>query len=355
MKILQLLAGGKHGGAETAFVDTCIAMHEHGFDQRILTRPNETRIPRLRKAGLDVVTLPFGGALDIYTPMAIARHVRDFQPDIIQSWMSRAAAKVRHTAKSAHRNHKSVHIARLGNYYNMKYFQSVDGFIAITPMIRDYIIQSGIPARDVTHINNFAETESPSGTNLREKMAIADDTPLLLALGRLHNDKAHDVLLMALTDIPKAHLWIAGDGPDKDKLKALARTLGVSDRVDFLGWRSDRADLFQAADICVFASRDEPFGTVFVQSWMHETPVVVSDADGPRQFVCDGEDGLIVPKEDPPKLAQAILSLIHDADLRARIVANGRKRYTDEFTKEKTITDYKRFYEDMIFHHGLGA
>lgn len=346
------MAGNEHGGAETAFVDTCIAMHQSDLDNtldiRVLTRPNKIRVPALQKAGIDVHTLPFGGPLDFYTPYAIARHVKDFKPDIIQSWMSRAASKVKTSAKYAHKRHLAIHVARLGNYYKLKNFGSADAFVTITSKIQDYLEQNGIPPEDIKHINNFADTETPLGTDIRKDRNIPADTPLLLALGRLHDDKAYDILLLAMADIPKAQLLIAGEGPDKDKLKTLAQSLGLSGRVHFLGWRTDRADLFKAADICVFASRDEPFGTVFVQSWMHKTPVVVSDADGPKAYVRNGEDGLVVKKENPAELTKAINTLINEPPLQEILIKNGYQRYLNEFTKEGTIEDYKKFYDDLI-------
>ena len=101
----------------------------------------------------------------------------------------------------------------------------------------------------------------------------------------------------------------------------------------FLGWRDDRAALLQAADICVFPSRYEPFGTVFVQAWAQQIPLVTTDADGPRQYVRDGEDGLVVPVDDAEALAGALRRVINDPVLAQTMVKNGYERYLNEFTK----------------------
>jgi hypothetical protein len=68
MKILQVMAGARHGGAETAFVDMCLAMHEAGEIIQVVTRRNDLRVPQLRDAGIGVHTLRFGGRLDVFTP-----------------------------------------------------------------------------------------------------------------------------------------------------------------------------------------------------------------------------------------------------------------------------------------------
>tara|TARA_R110002111_G_scaffold210239_1_gene274051 strand:+ start:708 stop:950 length:243 start_codon:yes stop_codon:yes gene_type:complete len=76
MKILQLLAGAKTGGAETAFVDSCIAMAQNGFDIEVATRANDIRVPRLRAAGIKTYILPFGSKIDLYTSWKLARIIK---------------------------------------------------------------------------------------------------------------------------------------------------------------------------------------------------------------------------------------------------------------------------------------
>ena len=77
--------------------------------------------------------------------------------------------------------------------------------------------------------------------------------PLLVALGRLHEVKAHDTLLRALASVGgQAHLMIAGEGPLESELRGLSDSLGLAQRVHFLGWRRDTQNLYAAADVCVF-------------------------------------------------------------------------------------------------------
>lgn len=351
LKILQVMAGAPHGGAETAFVDMCLAMHEAGQIQEIVTRANPIRVPQLRGAGLKVHTLPFGAALDIYTPWAIRRIIQKFQPDIVQTWMSRAGQKI---PKAAGDKDYLV-CSRLGGYYKLKNFKQTDIFTTITPKIREFLIENGVEPDSVRHINNFAETEiSPQKLSRVGDMNTPEDSFVMLALGRLHESKALDVLIKAMTDLPdKIVLWIAGEGPDREQLKNLIATLRLEKRVKLLGWRSDRAALFQACDICVFPSRYEPFGTVFVQSWAQERPVITSTADGPIQFVRDGEDGLIFPIDDEAALKAAILRLYEDKGLRQNLVKNGLKRYKNEFTKDQCVKNYIGFYQEVLERKGL--
>ena len=349
MKILHVMAGGAHGGAETAFVDMCIAQHEAGEQIEVVTRANPVRVPQLEAAGITVHTAPFGGAVDIYTPFKIGRIIKAFKPQIVQTWMSRAPAKLPKWRGGKDKKPYRV-LARLGGYYKLKYFTSVDYFATITPDIKRHLVDQGVPADHVRHINNFAETESAAAPASRALLDTSEEASVLLALGRLHDAKAFDVLIEAVAGIPNAYLWIAGEGPDRQKLEHLITVMELGDRVKLLGWRSDRAALFQAADICVFPSRYEPFGTVFVQAWEQETPLVTTAADGPAQFVRDGEDCLMVPINDASALRAAIERVMGDKALAEKLVKNGLARYRGEFTKEKMLAEYLDFYNETLKH-----
>ncbi len=352
MKILQVMGGSQHGGAETAFVDMCIALHESGESIEVVTCDNPVRVPQLRDAGIKVHTLAFGGKADVFTSWRIRKIIQKFQPDIVQSWMSRGPWKVPRWKKSM-KVPRYLHVGRMGNRYKMKYFKSADYFVGITPEIAAYIATHRKNPECVRHINNFADVETVEAEINRADYGTPENAPLLLGLGRLHDDKAFDTLIKIAAEMPDIHVWIAGEGPDRGKLEALIEELDVGGRVKLLGWRTDRAALLQACDICAFISRDEPFGTVFVQAWAQGTPVVVCETDGPRQFVRHEADGMMAPIDDIPAIKTCIQRLIDDADLVEKLVKNGHKRYEAEFTKEACLQSYLQFYHDIREREGL--
>lgn len=341
------MAGNKHGGAETAFVDMCIAMKEAGEDIEVITRDNPVRVPHLLEAGLIVHKLPFGGPIDIFTPMAMKKIIQKTNPDIVQTWMARAAQKTPNWTQTKTKK-KYFTVARLGGYYKLKNFKTMDYFASITPDIKRHIIDNGIAPDRARHINNFAETEENITPVSRESLDTPEEATVILTLARLHESKALDIAIDALKDLPNVYLWIAGEGPIRGQLEDHAKKAGVSERVRFLGWRSDRAALLQAADICAFISRWEPFGTVFAQSWANKTPVIVSDADGPKQFCVDGEDSLMVPKDNVQAFIEAVKKLEDDNVLQMNLVKNGYKKYMAEFTKEKSVQSYLDYYKEIL-------
>ena len=346
MKILQIMAGAERGGAETAFVDIVTALHETGETVEVVTRPNDIRVPALRAAGITVHTLPFGGYADVFTRWWLTGIIKKFQPDIVQTWMARAAWKT--PAWDASMNiPRYPLVARLGGYYKLKYFRTADYFIVNTPDIRRYLVEEGVAPDRVAHINNFAPEETPQNPLKRSDFDTPEGVPLLAALGRLHPNKAFDTLIRSVARLPGVYLWIAGEGPERPRLEKLIGGLGVAERVKLLGWRSDRADLLAVADICVVPSRHEPFGNVFIQAWAQKIPLITTASEGPGQYVRDGEDALVVPVDDTDSLQNAIALLAEDVALRERLAAAGYKRYRAEFTKENTVRTYLGLYHSL--------
>lgn len=346
MRVLQVMAGADAGGAETAFVDMVIALHQAGLTQHVVTRVNPVRVPRLQAAGIPVTLLPFGGALDVYTPWQIKRLIKQFMPEIVQTWMSRAAAKTPPCSDTA--PHRYLKICRLGGYYKLKYFTGADYFTTITPDIKRHLIDQGVAPERIFHINNFADVDEPKQVFRRADFATPENVPLIVTLGRLHRAKAFDTLIAALTQLPDTHLWIGGEGPDAMSLKQLATRLNVDAQVHFLGWVTDRAGLLRAGDMCVFPSRYEPFGTVFVQAWAQRVPLITSNADGPRQYVRDGVDGLMFNIDDVNGLVNCVRKLQNDQALAGKLRDAGYTRFQNEFTKEETVRSYINLYQDLV-------
>ena len=136
------------------------------------------------------------------------------------------------------------------NYFNLKYYQNCKHLIGNTQDIVEYLINKGWSRECVHYLPNFV-SGSRADPLPRESFYTPNDAPLLLALGRLHENKAFDVLLDALTLIPNAYLWLAGEGPKRTELEAQAEKLGVKPRVRFLGWRDDTEALLASCDIFV--------------------------------------------------------------------------------------------------------
>ncbi|HSR55606.1 MAG TPA: glycosyltransferase [Alphaproteobacteria bacterium] len=343
MRVLQVMAGAAHGGAETFFVDLVTALARAGLEQKVVIRVNPERAASLRVAGVEHVELPMGGALDLRTKGRLARVISDFRPDIVQSWMRRATGFV-----SRPKNWGDfTHVGWFGGYYEVRHFSACDHLIAVTEDIRRHQIASGWPGDRAHYLPTFAR-ETLAEPAARGEMETPDDAPLFLALGRLHEKKAFDILIQAMAQLPEAHLWVAGEGPLKAKLEALIRELDLAARVRLLGWREDREALLAAADVCVLPSRYEPFGTVMIEAWAQETPLIAAAASGPEALIDHEATGLLVPVDDVTALAQAMRRLIEDPGLAARLAAAGRAAFDSRFTEAAVVGQYLDFYHRLV-------
>ncbi len=346
MKVLQVMAGAAQGGAETAFEDIVLALHESGIEQRVVIRNNNPeRISKIKSAGVTVETLPFGGVLDIYTPLKMRSLIADFKPDIVQTWMSRASQKTPHCSGS-------INVARLGGYYNLKYYKNTDFFVTNTPDIKNHLIENGVAEDSVIHINNFAPIDNPSPDVNRAEMGIPDDAQIAVALARYHPVKALDTLIRAAATLPMLHVWLAGQGAEEGRLRVLADELRCAERIHFLGWRRDGDALLRAADICVVPSRSEPFGNVMVQAWAQGCPLICSRSQGPLQFARDGQDCLMFDIDDVPALQAHLRRLMNDVGLKQQLKDAGAARFQNEFSREKTVMAYRNFYDGILARHG---
>ena len=339
VRLIQALAGGREGGAELYFLRFCLALRRAGVAQRVILRPHPRFLAELRAGGIDPVTAPFGGPLDLKTGWIFRREIAAFRPEVVLTYMSRAS---HHCPKG-----DFIHLGRLGGYYNLKYFRRCDHLVCNAPDIVEYCVDQGFAPARVHLVPNFVEDRRAQPCH-RRVFDTPDDAALIFALGRLHPNKAFDTLLHALAELPGVHLWLAGDGPLRGALEKLARDLGLADRVRFLGWQDDPAPFFAAADVQVVPSRHEPLGNVVLEGWMQRLPLVAAASQGPRFLVRDGENGLLVPIDDSAAMAIAIGRVLKDPALAARLAENGRRAFESGYTEAVAVARYLALFERLL-------
>lgn len=338
LRILTVLAGAEVGGAETFFVSLTGALKRAGLDVRSVLKPNRGRQEALAAQGISFDTASFDSLFDFSTAGTLRRVAEDFHPDAMLAFAGRAASFLPREG--------SVRIGRLGGYYNLKNFRRCDHLVCNAPDLVRYVTEGGWPKERVALIPNFPAFDD--GPKLdRSAFDTPKDAPLALALGRLHPAKGLDILIRATARIPDLFVWIAGEGPERDNLQHLSHELGVDRRVTFLGWRNDRASLFKTADLCVYPSREEPFGNVVVEAWACGTPLVTTASTGPRWLVKDGKDAVMTPIDDVEALARGIRTLLRSPELRETLAAAGKRRIAEEFSEQAIVARYIDLFESV--------
>jgi glycosyltransferase involved in cell wall biosynthesis len=346
-RLLQALAGAEHGGAEMHFLRLCTALQRAGVEQRVVMRPYPRSLEVLRKAGIEPVAARFGGFFDLQTGRRLQRVIDTFRPELALTYMSRASAAL---PRGDH-----VHIARLGGYYDLKYYRKCDHLICVTPDLKAHCVKHGFAEERVHVITNFVQDHIATPPQDRTALNTPAGVPLIFALGRLHENKAFDVLLQAVAALEEVHLWLAGEGPLRSALERQAAELGITGRVRFLGWQDDPAACFAAADIHVVPSRHEPLGSVVLEGWMHKLPMVAAASQGPRWLIDDNETGLLVPIDDAGAMAAAIRRLINDPQTAERLAQAGRAAFEKGYTEAVAVQRYLELFDRLLDRHRTAA
>jgi glycosyltransferase involved in cell wall biosynthesis len=218
----------------------------------------------------------------------------------------------------------------------------------------------GAPPDKLRVIYNAVEPSDfdalPDRATLRAQMQTGDE-PLIVCLARLTAWKGVDGLIRALPvvrgGVAGARLWVAGDGPMRAEWERLAAQMGLGEAVRFLGQmpRQEAAKLLRAADVLALFSTYEGLPHVALEAMAAGTPVVASAAGGTPEVVRDGETGLLIPVGDEVALAAALIRVLSDPTLAARLVANARAGL-DRFSMERMVESTERVLLEAAGHGG---
>lgn len=167
-------------------------------------------------------------------------------------------------------------------------------------------------------------------------------------VARFHPVKDHRTLLRGFAQVaralPDVDLLLVGDGPLRQELEAAARSLGIEDRVRFMGVRNDVADILRASDVFAMTSLSEAASLTLLEAMASELPVVVTAVGGNPELVRDGMDGLLVPRRSSAGVAKALLRILGDSSMAAAMGRAGAERVRSHFRLDDTIARYFDLY-----------
>ncbi len=231
-------------------------------------------------------------------------------------------------------------------------------YVAGSRFIRDVGVRHRLFGReDVTVIPYSSRMTAGDATEaervrLRAGLGLPAGAPLVALVGRIEDQKGADLLVRAVpavvAQVRDAHVLVVGEGTRRAEAEALAVELGVADRVHFLGWRHDLADLMRAVDVLALPSRWEAFGIVNLEAMAAAKPVVGFAVEGIPEVVIHGETGLLSPAGAVDDLAQDLVRVLTDPALAVRLGAAGRRRFAEQFTPERMVRAHVELYERLL-------
>jgi len=219
-----------------------------------------------------------------------------------------------------------------------------DKIQVISRFLRDFSMRIGAPAEKIVIVPNGADlnifNKDVAPEELRElkiRHGITDKQKVVITASRLVRKNAVDILIKAVAEIPDAHFFIAGIGPEEKKLKELASFLKLEKRTHFMGAMSHDALSKYYAMAHVFArpSRSEGLGSAFLEAMGAGLPIIGTNVGGIPDFLKHNETGLFCEVDDPRDLAIKIKRFLHDPDFRKKIGQNGKKLVYENYSWDK--------------------
>ena len=188
-------------------------------------------------------------------------------------------------------------------------------------------------------------------TSLRHEFSLPSNTPLIGVVSRLAPVKGVKFLLDAAPQILKsvsaAHFVIAGDGPSRQRLESQARSMGLAERVHFLGMRADVAALYRAFDCLTLPSLQEGTPVSLIEALAARTPVVASDVGGVPLLIENGRTGTLIPARDPSALATAITHVLQHPAESHKLARQGHELVLRQWSAARLVADHRALYTQL--------
>ena len=351
------------GGAQIHVRDLAAAAVAQGHEPSVITSGSGPFIDDLRALGIPVVvlhhlTVPIHPVRDIRALGVVRAALRRFRPELIAAHSSKAGILGRLAGRSlgvpvvftAHGWAFTPGVSPVSAALYRQVERLVGPLASAIITVSEYDRQLGLaariaPADRIVTVHNGMPDIAPA---LRADPATTPARMVMVA--RYGPQKDHTTLLRALAalrDLP----WevdLIGDGALIEETKALAASVGLADRVHFLGQRKDVDQLLSRSQISLLITNWEGFPLSILESMRAGLPVVASSVGGVSESVRDGENGYLVERGDVGAVSDRIRRLLQDAGLRARMGRAGRARYERDFTLGQSVSRTLDVYRRVI-------
>ena len=221
----------------------------------------------------------------------------------------------------------------------------------------------GVSEKKVALINNGVgiprSVSQEEVEQLKASLGVNDTDLIIGTVGRMNDDgiKRFSDLIKAFQQIvkkiPNAKLLLIGDGPELVNYKQLSKELEIEKSVLFAGYQSDTAVYYKVMDIFSLVSNNEAFGLVLAEAMLHSLPIVATAVGGMKYIVVDGETGFLVKRHQVDEIANKIIELCENKELRDQFGENGLQRANELYTEKKYVEAVRILYKDLLIEKGI--
>lgn len=230
--------------------------------------------------------------------------------------------------------------------------QQSDAVTSVSQYLKDKTIQLFSPERPIEVIYNFINPEvyKPSECRLRSQIA-AEGERILVHTSNFRPVKRVTDTILVLAEVLKkcpAKLVLIGDGPDRHEAEALARKMGISEHVKFLGKQTALPQILSCGDVFLLPSQSESFGLAALEAMACGLPVVATSVGGIPEVVEHGETGFVTEIGDTERMAKYIVELFENPKKLEALSVNARNRAVEKFHVDKIIPQYEELYLQLV-------
>ncbi|MFC1601319.1 glycosyltransferase family 4 protein, partial [Candidatus Sumerlaeota bacterium] len=348
------------GGQNQVYL-LCRGLLERGHNVSLVTPPNSELGRRLAGSGATIYPLRQRGELDWPAARAVRQLAAGIKADLLHAHCAHAHATALSAVGRAGRLpvivSRRVDFDIAGNFLSRrKYLHPSCRYLAISGGVREALTRGGVKPEAVRLVHSGVDPAKFRGqvddSRLRRELDFPPDSFIVGAVGALVDHKDHATLIRAARSVvdrdPTVIFLIAGDGDQRRPLYNLIDQLELRHNVRLLGHRTDVAACLAGFDLFAASSHLEGLCTSILDAMLMKLPVVATAVGGIPDIVRDGETGLLVPGRDHARLAERILELKQDADLRRQLGARAKKMVLEKFSADRMIDNTLSAYREIL-------
>ena len=351
-------------GGEQQMLYLAQGLQARGHAAHVACRPGGECLARVRAAGLRAHEVSVRGDLDIFAARKLGGLIDEIGADIVHAHTSRTHLAAMLARRFSARKPRCIVHRRVDfslhklplRLSGLKYRWGVDRYIAITEAVKGVMTADGIPAERISVVHSSVELSRFEGigrrAGLRAELGVPEGARVVGNVGALVAHKGQKFLLEAAAEVlksaPETWFVLLGEGPLRAGLESQARALGIAARVRLPGFRRDVPQCLIEFDVFCMSSVMEGLGTSALEAMAMRRPVVATDAGGLAEVVRDGVNGVTAPAGDGKALGGALLRVLQDAPLAARLAAAGRRTVEEEFTAERMVERTVEVYREVL-------
>jgi len=358
MRVLHTESSQGWGGQENRTLQEAIQLRLLGVEVFFACRRGARLAQRARDLGFPVDELSMRNSFDPVSLVGLARLCRRHRIDLVNSHSGRDTLLAGLGLRLLPRRPRLVRTRHLILPITSKATYSLlpDHVVCVSRAVEDYLAGTGIPRTRLSTIPTGVDTErfdpAQYRPTLRADLGLPPDTLLIGTVAILRMKKGYQDLIAAIPRVlqqyPDARFVFAGDGPQRQNIETALAAAGLTDRVHLLGLRSDVPQVLKSLDVFVLPTHQEALGTSYIEAQAMGVPVIGTRVGGVPDTLIEGETGLLVPAQDPPALAEAIVSLAGDPARRRAMGEAGRRWVLAEYTVQKMAERMRDLYGRLL-------